>query len=43
MADGTILGSPDGRRKVRILVRGQLWENGEKPALTPLEEKPVAP
>ncbi len=43
MADGTILGSPVGQRKVGILVRGQLWENGEKSALTPLEQKPAAP
>jgi len=43
MADGTILGFPDGRSKVGILVRGQLWENGEKPPLTLPEEKPVAP
>ncbi len=43
LADGTILGSSDGRSKVEILVRGQLWENGEKPPLTLPEEKPVAP
>ena len=42
MADGTILGSPDGLKKVEILVQGHLWENGEKPPLTPLEEKPLA-
>jgi hypothetical protein len=43
MADGTILGSPDGRKKVGILVRGQLWESGGKPATHPSQETPAAP
>jgi WD40 repeat protein len=43
MADGTILGSPDGREKVGILVRGRLWEAGNTPSAPPSQEKPPAP
>ena len=43
MADGTILGSPDGQKKVGILVRGRLWENVEKPRSDSPQETPHAP
>ena len=43
MADGTILGSPGGQKKVGILVGGHLWEKGEKTAPTLSQEKPPSP
>jgi WD40 repeat protein len=43
MADGTILGSPDGRKKVGIFVRGNLWEAVEQRPAPPSHEKLPAP
>jgi hypothetical protein len=43
MADGTILGSPDGRKKVGILVRGRLWQAEGKVPTPPSQEQPPAP
>jgi hypothetical protein len=43
MADGTVLGSPDGQKKVQIFVRGHLWEDGGAPAAPPTREMPPAP
>jgi len=42
MADGTILGSPDGRNKVGILVKGRLWQGG-KLGTSSSQEKASAP
>jgi hypothetical protein len=42
MADGSILGVPDGQIKVEIIVQGHLRENGDKSPLTSFEENPVA-
>ncbi len=43
MADGAILGSADGRKKVGILVKGSLWESGGLPEAPPSHVKPAAP
>jgi hypothetical protein len=43
MADGTILGSNDGKKRVGILVRGHLWENGKPPGAPPSTEITPAP
>jgi WD40 repeat protein len=43
MADGTILGSDDGRKRVGILVRGHLWESGKSPTAPPSPQRSPAP